>query len=60
MDITMPREEEIDLIISDAEIDMIDYTKRWGRYRLKLTEQDILNKTETLSILLKKAYELRV
>jgi predicted transport protein len=59
LEIRLQQTENTDEIITDSELDFLDYDKRWGRYRLKLTEQDILDKEETLMLLLKQAYELR-
>lgn len=59
LEIRLPQTEETEAIISDTELDMLDYDKRWGSYRLKLIEKDILEKKDTLSLLLKQAYDLR-
>ena len=60
LEIKLPQTEEIDQKISDSDIDILDYEKRWGSYRLKLTDKDVENKSEVLTSLLKEAYELRV
>lgn len=59
LEIRLPKTEETENIIINSELDFLDYDKRWGNYRLKLSEKDILEKYETLGILLKQAYELR-
>jgi len=59
LEIRLPQTEETEEIISSAELDFLDYDKRWGSYRLKLTEKDIVEKEETLKSLLAQAYELR-
>jgi predicted transport protein len=59
LEIRLPQTEETEEIISSSELDVLDYDKRWRSYRLKLTEKDITEKEETLSSLLKQAYELR-
>lgn len=59
LEIRLPQTEETEEIIANAELDFLDYDKRWGSYRLKLAENDILEKSETLNSLLKQAYELR-
>lgn len=59
LEIRLPQTEETEEIISNTGLDILDYDKRWGSYRLKLTEKDILEKKDTLSLLLKQAYDLR-
>lgn len=59
LEIRLPRTEETEDIISGSELDVFDYDKRWGSYRFKLSEKDILGKEETLRSLLKQAYKLR-
>ena len=57
--IRLPQTEETEEVISNSELDLLDYDKRDGSYRLNLSDKDISEKEETLSSLLKQAYELR-
>lgn len=59
LEIRLPQTEEMEEIIASSELDVLDYDKRWGSYRLKLSEKDFLGKEKTLNALLKQAYELR-
>ena len=59
LEIRLPQTEESNHIIAESELDMLDYDKRWGSYRLKLSAEDIAKKEETLSLLLKKAFDLK-
>lgn len=59
LDIKIPQSEEIDQLMADSDIDVLEYQKRWGSYRLKLTDKDITSKEEVLLSLLQKAYERR-
>lgn len=59
LDIKIPQDEEIDQLMADSDIDVLEYEKRWGAYRLKLTEKDIKSKEEVLVRLLQKAYDRR-
>ncbi len=59
LEIRLPKSEEYDEVISSSGLDMLDYDKRWGNYRLRLTEKDIKEHHETIKTLLQKAYELR-
>ncbi|GDX85013.1 hypothetical protein LBMAG43_10550 [Methylococcaceae bacterium] len=51
LEIRLPKTEETENIIINSELDFLDYDKRWGNYRLKLSEKDILEKYETLGVL---------
>lgn len=59
LEIPLPRTEATDELIRQAEFDSIEYNKRWGRYRLTITNKDISEKSESLEFLLKQAHELR-
>lgn len=59
LEIRLPQTEEIDALIESAGLDVLDYDKRWGRYRIKLTEVDIKEKEETLVQLMKEAHSNR-
>jgi predicted transport protein len=59
LEIKLPQIEETEEIITNAELDFLDYDKRWGRYRLKLSEKDISEKQDILKALLQQAYESR-
>jgi len=48
-----------DVIAEDPSMDVLDYDKRWGRYRFKLTESDIMQKAETISRLIQQAHSNR-
>jgi len=59
LEISLPKTDETEEIIINSELDFLDYDSRRGSYKLKLTEQDISEKEEIISQLLKQAYELR-
>ncbi|MDB2384421.1 DUF5655 domain-containing protein [Endozoicomonas sp.] len=58
--IKIPQTEETDQLLSESDLDMLEYDKRRGGYRLKLTNKDIDDSKEVLSRLLKEAFDLRV
>lgn len=60
LEIRLPQTDELDQLISESDIDILDYDKRWEAYRLKLLNQDLDEKFNVLTDLLKQAYELRV
>jgi hypothetical protein len=59
LEVQLPQTDEIDAVIETAELDVLDYDKRWGRYRIKLSESDLKEKEDTLVELIKKAHANR-
>ncbi len=59
LEISLPKTDGTEEVIINSELDFLDYDNRRGSYKLKLTEQDISQKEEIISQLLKQAYELR-
>lgn len=57
--IKLPRSDETDALIGDAELDTLEYNHRNGRYRLRLSRDEITTKSEVLSQLFKLAYDSR-
>jgi hypothetical protein len=51
---------DIDKQLEAADIDVMDYDQRWGRYRLRLTKNDIKKHSDLLLRLLKMSYGLDV
>lgn len=60
LEIKLPQTEEIDQRLASSDVNILDYDKRWGLYRLKLTDKDIDSESGVLTTLLKEAYELRI
>ena len=60
LEITVPQDEEIDSRLEEAGIDVLDYEKRSGRYRLKLDGADIQEHADMLKDLLRQGYHRRV
>lgn len=59
LDIRIPQDNEIDQLMADSDIDVLEYDKRRGAYRLKLTQKDVKSKEEVLIRLLEQAYSRR-
>ncbi len=59
LEIRLPQEEEYDGIISESGLEVLDYDKRWGNYRFRLSEEDIEKHSDTIKDLMLKAYNLR-
>ncbi len=56
LEVRIPKDDAIDEIINDAELDFLDYAARQKRYRIKLSENDFKNKKETIVDLMKRAF----
>lgn len=59
-EIRLASSPEIDQQLEAAGIDVMDYEQKWGRYRLRLTKNDIKRHSDLLLRLLKMAYGLDV
>jgi predicted transport protein len=59
LEVRLPKTEEFDALIEGSELDYLDYDKRWGQYKIKLSAESIKKNEEVLSQLLRQAYELR-
>ena len=55
----IPKSEEFDKIIEEADLDTLEYSRRWGHYRLRLTTDDVASKAGVLKKLIKAAYDRR-
>lgn len=58
-ELKMPQSEGVDQEIDDAGLETLDYNKRWGLYRLRLSPEDIKLKANILQDLIKTAYQRR-
>lgn len=53
----LKREDEMEERLEAAGLDVMDYDKKWGRYRIRLSKGDIKKHSEFLTNLLRSAYE---
>lgn len=53
----LKREDEMEEKLEAAGLDVMDYDKKWGRYRIRLSKGDIKKHAEFLTDLLRSAYE---
>jgi predicted transport protein len=58
-DLKLPQSDELDAKIDEAGLDSLEYDKRWGLYRLRLTKDDLRSKADVLMDLARAAYERR-
>ena len=59
LEIQLPQSEDVDSKIEAAGLETLDYDKKWGRYRLRLTKDNIKSKAELLRELSRIAYDRR-
>lgn len=55
LEIRLPRSDEIEDKLNEIGLDVMDYDKRWGRYRIRLSNSDIKKHTVFITEILKKA-----
>ncbi len=55
MEIRLERSEDLEKEIEDKGLDLMDYEKRGGRYRIKLSAKDIKEHRDFLAYLIRKA-----
>lgn len=58
-ELKLPQADDLDTKIDDAGLETLEYNKRWGLYRLRLTQEDIKTKENVLKDLSKLAYDRR-
>jgi hypothetical protein len=58
-EIRLEQTDDIDNQLEEAGVDLMDYDKKWGRYRLRLTKDDAKKHRDLLQSLLKASFESR-
>ena len=53
----LPRSDELDQQLENAGLDVMEYDKRWGQYRIRLTKEDFQKHKKLLSELVGQAYK---
>ena len=59
LELKLPETDDLNTKIENSGIETLDYDKRWGRYRLRLTKNDVKSKAEIIRELMNLAYERR-
>jgi len=55
LEVHLPQSPETDQLIDDAGLETLTYDRQWGNYRIRLTEDDLEAKNETLDTLIRQA-----
>ncbi len=56
VEVRLPQSQETEAAIEASGLDVMDYDKRWGRYRLRLSKGEVSSFSTVLSSLAKQAY----
>jgi len=56
MELRLKQSDEIKKMLEEAGLDLMNYDKKWGRYRIKLSKQEVNKHKELITNLLKMAY----
>lgn len=59
-ELKLPKETQYDELIENSDLDTLEYNKRWGIYRLRLTKEDLKSQADLLKHLIKFAHERKV
>jgi hypothetical protein len=57
--VKLPKSDEIDSLLEGTDLHLLDYEKRWGYYRIQLTQSEVVSNRELLLGLMEQAYTLR-
>jgi predicted transport protein len=59
LDIKLPQSDEIDVKLTEAGLETLEYNSRWRYYPIRLAKGDISKHAELLKTLMRRAYDLR-
>lgn len=58
-EVKLPKSDDVDALIEQADLETLEYNDRWGLYRIRLKAPDIKRHDETLRLLIKMAHDRR-
>lgn len=53
----LSQSEDTEKRLEEAGLDLMDYDKKWGRYRIRLTHEDVESHKELLTDMLRRSYQ---
>jgi predicted transport protein len=56
-EVRLSKSDEIETRVAEKGLDLMDFDSKWGRYRIRLTKNDVKEHGEFLMDLMKKSYE---
>jgi len=60
VEIRLEQTAEIDKLIEDANLDFLEYENKWHRYRIKISDEDLIKNKELIINLFKMAFDKAV
>ncbi len=57
LELRLPKTDELDAKLEESGLDTMDYDRRWGKYRVRLSTDDFQKHRALLTQLLKQAYD---
>jgi predicted transport protein len=57
LEVRLPRSDEIDTMLEEAEIETLEYASRWARYRIRVTDKDLRSQGDLIRKLIVEARE---
>ena len=58
-EVRLPRTDETDALLEEAGIETLEYSTRWARYRIRVTDKDVKTHTELFRHLINEARSRR-
>ena len=55
LEVRLPKSDEIDSLLNEADIETLEYSSRWARYRIRVTDADLDKNSELLRGLIVEA-----
>lgn len=59
LELKLPQTDDLDAKIEEAGFEALEYNKRWGLYRLRLSKEHVKNKADVIKELMQLAHERR-
>lgn len=53
----MKQAEDVQRMLDEAGLDVMEYDKRWGRYRIRLTKEELKKHRDILTTVMKRAFD---
>jgi len=60
LDVRLARSDDTDNVLKEAGVDLMEYDRKWGKYRLRVSKQDLAKQKQVLTSLFKTAYEASI
>jgi predicted transport protein len=58
LEVRLPKSDDLASKLEQSGLDLMDYDSRWGRYKIKISKNEIKKHSEILLDILKEAYQI--